>query len=97
MTQQNEHTADARLAFEPLVRRLPSAQKEVIDRLKNGETLMWNGYAGPEISGRPFWPQRRTVRAMLRDGLLVWGDYHNETQKQCGDRPLILPPNNWID
>lgn len=81
------------VAQPPIVRRLPAAQQEVIDRLKRGETLMWCGDAGPEISGRPFWPQKRTVRAMLRDGLLVWGDYLNETQKQCGMRPLILPPN----
>ena len=78
-----------------LVRRLPTAQQEVIDRLTRGEYLMWHPM-GPEISGRPFWPQKRTVLAMLRDGLLVWGDYHNETQKQCGMRPLKLPPNSVI-
>lgn len=79
--------------MQAIVRRLPAAQQEVIDRLKNGEKLKWYGNAGPEISGRPLWPQKRTVETMLRKGLLIWGDYLNETQKQFGIRPLILPPN----
>lgn len=77
-----------------MVRRRSPAMREVIERLKRGETLMWYGMAGPEISGRPFWPQARTVRAMLRDGLLVWGEWKNDTQKDCGIRALVLPPND---
>lgn len=72
----------------------PTAQREVIERMQRGETLMWHGNAGPQISGRPFWPQKRTVRAMLRDGLLVWGRHFNESQKRLGICPLILSPND---
>ena len=89
--ETSTHTAPP-VDLDRLVQRLPSAQQEVIDRLKNGETLKWYPM-GPEISGRAFWTQNRTVRAMLRDGLLVWGDYLNETQKRCGMRPLTLPLN----
>jgi len=74
-------------------RMKPTAQREVIERMQRGETLMWHGNAGPQISGRPFWPQKRTVRAMLRAGLLVWGRHFNETQKELGICPLILSPN----
>lgn len=70
--------------------KTPPAQAEVIRRLKAGERLMWFGDSGPEISGRAFWPQKRTVRAMLKSGLLKWDEYNNETQRQCGIRPLVL-------
>ncbi len=66
------------------------AQAEVVRRMRAGETLMWFGDSGPEISGRPLWPQKRTVRAMLKNGTLKWGEYNNETQRRCGIRPLLL-------
>lgn len=64
--------------------RMTNAQCEVIRRLQSGERLVWFGHCGPEISGRAFWPQKRTVRAMLRAGLLRWCEVANETQGQCG-------------
>ncbi len=72
------------------------AMREVIERLRGGERLMWCGDAGPEISGRPFWPQKRTVRKMLSLGLLVWGEWLNDTQKQCGIRPIVLAANKEV-
>ena len=69
---------------------LSGAMREVIERMKRGETLMWFGDNGPEISGRPMWPKKRTVRAMVSRGLLVWGEAFNETQRQCGIFPLLL-------
>lgn len=63
---------------------MTSAQKRVLDLLGKGERLWWFGDSGPEMSGHPFWPQKRTVRAMLRDGLLRWKEYQNESQRQAG-------------
>lgn len=69
---------------------MSATQQEVVRRLQAGEILNWFGDAGPEISGRPFWPQKRTVRAMIKAGILKWGEYRNEIQRQCGIRPVIL-------
>ena len=63
---------------------MTSAQQQVIDDLRAGRRLWWFGDNGPEMSGRPFWPQKRTVRAMLKSGLLRWKPYANATQRQCG-------------
>ena len=63
---------------------MSTAQQQVLDDLRNGRRLWWFGDNGPEMSGRPFWPQKRTVRAMLRDGLLRWKPYNNKTQEECG-------------
>ena len=65
-------------------------QKRVIADLRSGRRLIWWGDTGPEMSDRPFWPQKRTVRAMLRDGLLRWKPWKNETQRQLGIRELEL-------
>lgn len=64
------------------------AQERVLNDLKSGCRLWWFGDSGPEMSDRSFWPQKRTVRAMLRDGLLAWRPYQNETQRECGIREL---------
>jgi hypothetical protein len=58
--------------------------------MREGHTLMWCGNAGPELSSRPFWPQKRTVRALIRDGVLKWGEHNNETQRQTGICPILL-------
>lgn len=73
------------------MKRISPTMQEVLDRLDAGERLWWHGDHGPEISGRPFWPQKRTVRAMLARGLLVWCDPLNETQRQLGMRMLRRP------
>lgn len=51
---------------------------------------MWYGESGPELGDTPFWPQKRTVRSMLRTGVLVWGKPLNKTQEECGIIPLEL-------
>ncbi len=67
-----------------------SAQERVLGDLKSGRRLWWFGDSGPEMSGpgRAFWPQKRTVRAMLRDELLTWCPVENETHRECGIREL---------
>ena len=42
--------------------RLTAAQSRLVNLMRSGRTLDWNGDAGPELSGYPFWPQKRTVR-----------------------------------
>jgi hypothetical protein len=59
-------------------------QKQVLDDLRNGCRLWWFGDNGPEMTGKPFWPQKRTVRAMLRDGLLRWKPWASDADKKCG-------------
>lgn len=61
----------------------PTMQR-VLDDLRDGRVLWWYGDDGPEMSGRPFWPQRRTVRAMLKRGLLRWKPWRNEGDKMAG-------------
>jgi hypothetical protein len=51
---------------------------------------MWWGDAGPELDGFPFWPQKRTVRSLIRDGVLKWSPPHNRTQDECGIYPIVL-------
>lgn len=62
----------------------------LLQLMREGHTLMWHGSNGPELSDFPFWPQKRTVRPLLDAGLLAWAPHHNETQKQCGIRPIAL-------
>ena len=64
--------------------RLTRPQQQVVDGLRAGHSLMWFGDNGPEMEGRCFWPQRGTVRAMLRKGVLQWKEYANDTQRECG-------------
>lgn len=49
---------------------MTTAQREILRRLRAGESLWWFGDAGPEISGRPGWPLKATVRALLAAGVL---------------------------
>lgn len=67
---------------------MTETQKRILDLLRAGHRLVWFGARGPEMSGFPAWPQKRTVRAMVRDGLLRWKPWANEAQKQCGIREL---------
>jgi hypothetical protein len=50
--------------------------------MRAGHRLWWHGDDGPEIEG--YWPQKRTVRAMLKAGLLRWRPWANDTQRKCG-------------
>ena len=64
--------------------KLSTTQQDVLADLRAGQSLFWFGDNGPEISGRPRWPQKRTVRAMLAKGILRWLPAHNQTQQECG-------------
>lgn len=66
------------------------AQKRVVDELRAGSNLFWFGDYGPQMSGHNCWPQKRTVRAMIRDGVLRWKEYANESQRECGICELEL-------
>lgn len=63
---------------------MTTTQQLILDDLRSGRRLFWFGDSGPEMSNRHRWPQKRTVRAMLRDGLLRWKPYANATQQECG-------------
>lgn len=71
-------------------RALTPAQRRVVEFMLAGRELTWFGDNGPEMRGYPFWPQKRTVRAMLRDGWLKWGDWRNDSQREAGICPLEL-------
>jgi hypothetical protein len=60
--------------------------------MEAGQTLMWFGNNGPELYDYPSWPQKRTVRALLREGVLRWLPAHNETQRSCGIYPIGVTP-----
>ena len=72
-----------------MTRRLSAAQALVV-RMRAGDRLWWFGDSGPEIDGRSFWPQKRTVRVLLRSGVLAWAPPANETQRRCGIRELLV-------
>lgn len=74
----------------PARKRLTPTQAELVALMKEGHLLNWFGNNGPELNGRPFWPQKRTVRALIRDGVLKWGEYRNESQRQAGICPVLL-------
>ena len=63
-------------------------QARILSLLAAGHTLMWFGDAGPEMSGFENWPQKRTVRAMIRANMLRWCEPLNETHRECGIVPL---------
>jgi hypothetical protein len=71
---------------------LTSAQRLVLERMRRGHALFWFGGNGPEMNGFPFWPQKATVRALLRRGLLRWGKSLNQSQADVGICPLELVP-----
>ncbi len=64
--------------------------KKLIQEMCAGAKLWWFGDAGPELSTRPFWPQKRTVLAALKAGLLRWRPFKNQTQLECGICELEL-------
>lgn len=70
--------------------RLSSTQRELLTLMAAGHRLMWFGDSGPEIDCREMWPQKVTVRALIRDGFLRWGEYQNQTHRECGICPVEL-------
>jgi len=75
---------------------LSKAQKEVLAEMRNGGRLCWFGNSGPEMSWhswelqRPFWPQKRTVRILIKKGYLEWVEYDSEINRECGIQELRL-------
>lgn len=66
------------------------AQRKLIERMQAGHRLWWFGDNGPELIGCPFWPQKRTVRALLRAGVLQWKPPQNKAQAESGICELEL-------
>ena len=75
-------------------KQLSKAQKRIVDAMKAGMRL-WRFREGKfEMQGlsesRCFWPQERTVRILLKNGILQWMPYRNGTQRECCIRELEL-------
>ena len=70
--------------------KLSTTQQKLVELMQQGHKLMWFGDAGPELEGTPFWPQKGTVRSLIRRGVLKWGPANNRTQEQAGIFPLVL-------
>lgn len=68
---------------------LSPTQQLLVDRMKEGKSLMWCA-AGPELQGFPFWPQKSTVRSLIRQGVLKWGTPNNKAQEQAGMIPVVF-------
>ena len=70
--------------------KLRGARLRLVELMRAGHRLMWWGDSGPELDGFPFWPQKRTVRSLIRDDVLEWAPANNRTQDECGIRPVVL-------
>ena len=70
--------------------KLSTTQQKLVELMQQGHTLMWFGDNGPELEGTPFWPQKGTVRSLLRRGVLEWGKPNSRTQEQAGIVPVVL-------
>jgi hypothetical protein len=68
---------------------LTKTQQELVDLMQRGRKLMWSDN-GPELEGYQFWPDKRTVLALIRKGVLEWGPPNNRTQEQAGIVPVVL-------
>ena len=69
---------------------LSKTQRQLVALMQRGYKLMWFGDNGPELEGTPFWPQKGTVRSLIRRGVLEWGKPLNRTQAEAGIFPLVL-------
>lgn len=69
--------------------KITATMRKVLRLLLLGRRLLWYGDNGPQMVGCPFWPQKRTVRAMLKGGLLVWAPKTLECD--WGIRELMRP------
>lgn len=75
---------------------LTKTQAVLIEKMRGGLRLWWFGFAGPELEDHRFWPQARTVRSMLRAGVLRWKPWANSTQRNAAIRELeaVLPTDH---
>ena len=69
---------------------LSKTQRQLVELMQQGRRLMWFGDNGPELDGVPFWPQKNTVRSLIRRGVLEWAPAFNRTQEQAGIFPVVL-------
>ncbi len=69
--------------------KLHGARKRLVELMQQGRTLMW-GPGGPVLVGTPRWPRRRTVEALIRDGVLKWAEASDRTQANGGMWPVVL-------
>ena len=70
--------------------KLSTTQQKLVELMQQGHTLMWFGDNGPELEGTPFWPQKGTVRSLIRRGVLEWAPALNRVQEECGIFPVVL-------
>ncbi len=63
-------------------------QRKLLALMATGRRLVWFGDNGPELDGFQCWPQKRTVRAMVRGGHLRWLPY-NPAQAAAGICELV--------
>ena len=70
--------------------KLSTTQQKLVQLMQQGHKLMWFGDNGPELEGTPFWPQKGTVRSLIRRGVLEWGPANNRTQEGAGIFPVVL-------
>ena len=70
--------------------KLTTNQRQLVELMQRGYKLMWFGDNGPELDGFPFWPQKGTVRSLIRRGVLEWGKPLNRVQEECGIFPVVL-------
>ena len=59
-------------------------QTKLLGLMRAGHKLWWFGDNGPELTGHPFWPHKRTVRQLIAAGVLRWRAPLNQTQAACG-------------
>ncbi len=71
-------------------KRLTRTQRHLIERMQTGHRLWWYGDNGPELMGFLCWPQKRTVRALLRAGVLRWKPILNKRHRDSGTCELEL-------
>jgi hypothetical protein len=70
--------------------KLSTTQQKLVQLMQQGHKLMWFGDNGPELEGTPFWPQKVTVRSLIRRGVLEWGKPLNRTLAEAGIFPVVL-------
>ena len=68
---------------------LRGARRRLVELMRGGRRLMWFGEL-PCLEGFRDWPQKRTVRSLVRDGMLKCGEPLNRTQSECGIYPVTL-------
>jgi hypothetical protein len=70
--------------------KLSPTQQRLIELMREGRRLMWWGDNGPELEGTPFWPQKSTVRSLIRREVLRMLPPLNTAHQVCGIYPVVL-------